>query len=129
MFAQAVVLGLLPSFARFALALKVPAAFENTAIVRQVELGGTLSSATTTYTVRALSDGAQEYVLTLSKEEGDKTSWFVPKLKGSDEETPAARGFDAAEYVAVMLLVSHASERAHCTTVKCTTTSSPSRPH
>ncbi|KZW02106.1 Ribophorin I [Exidia glandulosa HHB12029] len=99
MFAQAVVLGLLPSFARYALALNVPASFENTAVVRQVDLGGTLSSATTTYTFRALADGAQEYVVTLSKDEGDKTSWFVPKLKGSDVELPAAQGFDAADQV------------------------------
>lgn len=99
MFAQAVILGVLPSLGRLALALNVPTTFENAAIVRQVELSGTLSSVTTTYTARALSNNAQEYVVTLSKDEGDKTTWFSPKLAGSDTEIPVVQGFDAADQV------------------------------
>ena len=81
MFAHAVFLGLLPSLARFALALNVPTSFENTAIVRQVDLGATLATVTTTYTVRALEDGAIKYRITLSREEGSITSWAEARLK------------------------------------------------
>lgn len=99
MLAHTLVLGLVPLLARLARALDVPAHFENTAVVRSVELGASLQLVTTTYAVRALVDGAQEYVVTYSKEDGAHTSWFLPKLKGSEDELPSVQGFDQHDQV------------------------------
>lgn len=73
--------------------------FENTAIVRTVELGGSLVHVTTTYAVKALSPGSKVYTLALGAEEKEKTSWLEVKLKG--QEIPLAvldRGIDASRY-------------------------------
>lgn len=56
--------------------------FENTAIVRTVELGGSLVHLTTTYAVRALEDGSSIYTIALSEKEQQKTSWIQAKIKG-----------------------------------------------
>ncbi|KAH7104281.1 oligosaccharyl transferase alpha subunit, partial [Auriculariales sp. MPI-PUGE-AT-0066] len=90
-------LSLLTSLASVALALNVPRSFENVNIVRSVELGGALTLTSTVYQLRALEDGATEYTVTLSKNEGDHTSWFVSKLK--DVELDVTRGFDATDNV------------------------------
>lgn len=59
--------------------------FENTAIVRTVDLGGSLVHVTTTYAIRALEDGAEQYFVTLGENEARSTSWFEAKLKGQNE--------------------------------------------
>jgi len=56
--------------------------FENTAIVRIVDLGGSLVSVTTTYAIRALDDDAQQYVVSLGEKEAASVSWFEAKVKG-----------------------------------------------
>lgn len=56
--------------------------FENTAVVRTVELGGSLVHVTTTYAVRALEDGSSIYTIALGEDEYKKTSWIQAKLKG-----------------------------------------------
>jgi oligosaccharyltransferase complex subunit alpha (ribophorin I) len=71
------VLGLVaPSFA-FA-----SQSFENTAIVRTVELGGALVHVTTTYVVKALESGSSVYTVTLGQEQRQRTSWVEAKIKG-----------------------------------------------
>ncbi|KAH7929440.1 Ribophorin I [Leucogyrophana mollusca] len=57
-------------------------AFENTAIVRTVELGGSLVHVSTTYAVRALEPGQTVYQIALGKDEREKTSWIEAKVKG-----------------------------------------------
>ncbi len=59
--------------------------FENTAIVRTVDLGGSLVHVTTTYAIRALDNGAQQYFVTLGEKEARSASWFEAKLKGQNE--------------------------------------------
>ncbi|KAI9447969.1 oligosaccharyl transferase alpha subunit [Lactarius indigo] len=64
--------------------------FENTAIVRTVDLGGSLVHVTTTYAIRALDNGAQQYLVTLGEKEAQSTSWFEAKLKGQSEPLTVA---------------------------------------
>ena len=59
--------------------------FENTAIVRTIDLGGSLVHVTTTYAIRALDNGAQQYLVTLGEKEALSTSWFEAKLKGQND--------------------------------------------
>jgi oligosaccharyltransferase complex subunit alpha (ribophorin I) len=66
--------------------------FENTAIVRTVDLGGSLVSVTTTYAIRALDDGAQKYVVSLGEKEAESISWFEAKLKGQSNPLPVKSG-------------------------------------
>lgn len=74
-------------------------AFENTAIVRTVELDGSLVHVTTTYAIKALEAGSQVYTIALSDEEWLKTSWLQPKVKGQPKVLPFAERFDSSEYV------------------------------
>ncbi|KAJ7591060.1 Ribophorin I [Mycena floridula] len=74
-----------------ALAVLLPAlavlsqSFENSAIVRTVELGGSLVHVTTTYAVKALSSNPKSYTIALSKNEVEKTSWLEVKVKGKQD--------------------------------------------
>ncbi len=43
----------------------LPHSFENTAVVRTIDLGGSLVYATTTYAIRALEDGAKHLLTRL----------------------------------------------------------------
>ncbi|EGN93047.1 hypothetical protein SERLA73DRAFT_190196 [Serpula lacrymans var. lacrymans S7.3] len=56
--------------------------FENTAIVRTVDLGGSLVHVTTTYAVKALEPGQTVYHIALDENERHKTSWIEAKVKG-----------------------------------------------
>ncbi|THH21585.1 hypothetical protein EUX98_g8357 [Antrodiella citrinella] len=56
--------------------------FENTAIVRTVELGGTVVHVTTTYAVKALEDGSNIYTIALGQKEHEATSALTAKIKG-----------------------------------------------
>jgi oligosaccharyltransferase complex subunit alpha (ribophorin I) len=70
---SAIVLGLaLPSWA----------SFENTAVVRSVDLGGLLVYTTTTYSVKALEDGSNVYVFALTEKEQETMSWMEARVKG-----------------------------------------------
>lgn len=70
--------------------------FENTAIVRTVELGGSLVQVTTTYAVKALEDGAQLYTIALGEREHERTSWLEAKIKGQTAILPLAEaGYDS----------------------------------
>jgi oligosaccharyltransferase complex subunit alpha (ribophorin I) len=69
-----------------------PPSFENSAVVRTVELSGSLVYVTTTYAVRALSDGAKQYVVSLGENEAKSVSWFEAKLKGQNEPLGVTTG-------------------------------------
>ncbi|KAL5527772.1 hypothetical protein ACEPAG_6573 [Sanghuangporus baumii] len=60
--------------------------FENTAIVRTVELAGSLVHIRTTFAAKALETGAMIYAFSLGKEDGERTSFLEARLKG-DQET------------------------------------------
>lgn len=62
--------------------------FENTAIVRTVELGGALVHLTTTYAIKALEDGSNVYTIALGEREHGHTSWLEARLKGQTERLP-----------------------------------------
>lgn len=64
------------------------ASFENSAIVRTFELGGSLVQATTTYAIKALEPGAKTYTISLSAEDRQKTSWLEVKIKGRNDKLP-----------------------------------------
>ncbi|KAG5646561.1 hypothetical protein DXG03_002864 [Asterophora parasitica] len=59
--------------------------FENTAIVRTVDLGGSVVHVTTTYAIKATKPGAKVYTIALGLEEKEKTSWLEVKVKGQQE--------------------------------------------
>lgn len=90
-----VVLGLL-----FSSLVLADHSFENTAIVRTVELGGSLVHVTTTYAVKALDNGAQVYTIALGEREHKRTSWLEAKLKGQATLLPLEdAGYDSERYV------------------------------
>lgn len=62
--------------------------FENTAIVRTVELGGALVHVTTTYAIKSLEDGSSIYTLAIPQDEHQKTSWLEVKIKGQSTILP-----------------------------------------
>ncbi|KAK2466206.1 hypothetical protein APHAL10511_001848 [Amanita phalloides] len=70
------------------LALVAAAPFENSAIVRTIELGGSLVQATTTYAIKALEPSARTYTIALSTEERHKTSWLEVRIKGQNDNLP-----------------------------------------
>lgn len=76
-----------------------PAAFENSAVVRSIELGGATTQITTSYTVRSLQNKNEVYVFALSKEDASKTSWMEAKLKGSNTPLELKRSTDTDECV------------------------------
>jgi oligosaccharyltransferase complex subunit alpha (ribophorin I) len=70
--------------------------FENTAIVRTIELGGSVVHVTTTYAIKALEDGLKTYTVTLGREEKAKTSWLQATVKGQKTILPVKeRPFDS----------------------------------
>lgn len=60
-------------------------AFENSAVVRTVELGGTVVHVTTTYAVRALENNVKTYTIAVGANDWSKTSWSEVKIKGQDK--------------------------------------------
>jgi oligosaccharyltransferase complex subunit alpha (ribophorin I) len=82
-----------------ALPLIYAQAFENTAIVRTVDLGGASVHVTTTYAVKAL-EPASKYVLALPGDVADKTSFLEVKVKGTREPLYYEfKGIDPTRYV------------------------------
>ncbi|KAJ7180078.1 Ribophorin I [Mycena crocata] len=71
--------------------------FENTAVVRTIELGGSIVSVTTTFLVKALEPGSKVYTAALGDAQKQKTSWFEAKLKGQSKQLAVLdRGVDSA---------------------------------
>ncbi|KAJ7068267.1 Ribophorin I [Mycena amicta] len=82
------------SFSLLGLASADP--FENTAIVRTIELGGSLVQVTRTFAVKALEAGANVYTVALSDVEKQQTSWLEAKIKGQPKTLPLVeRGTDS----------------------------------
>jgi hypothetical protein len=73
---------ILPLFLLFSSVLASSHSFENTAIVRTIDLGGSVVHVTTTYAIKALEDGLKTYTVALGKEEKAKTSWLEVTVKG-----------------------------------------------
>ena len=72
--------------------------FENTAIVRTIDLGGSLVHVTTTYAVKALENDATVYTLALAEREHERTSWLEAKIKGQQDILPMeSAGFDTVK--------------------------------
>jgi oligosaccharyltransferase complex subunit alpha (ribophorin I) len=70
--------------------------FENTAIVRTVELGGSLVHVTTTYAVKALEADPQVYTIAFRPEDKHRTSWLEAKIKGQQRALAVEDlGYDA----------------------------------
>lgn len=59
--------------------------FENTVILRTIELGGSVVHVTTSYTIRALEDEQKVFTVVLGRDEKAKTSWVEAKVKGQKE--------------------------------------------
>jgi oligosaccharyltransferase complex subunit alpha (ribophorin I) len=74
--------------------------FENTAIVRTIELGGSLVHVTTTFAVKALEAGSKVYTVALGDVEKQKTSWLEAKVKGQPTALAVLdRGADSTKFV------------------------------
>ncbi|KAF4619525.1 hypothetical protein D9613_005085 [Agrocybe pediades] len=76
---------LLPLLAYAASVLASSQSFENTAIVRTVELGGAVVHVTTTYAIKSLEDGLKAYTIALGRDERAKTSYLEAKVKGQQD--------------------------------------------
>ncbi|KAK7049529.1 dolichyl-diphosphooligosaccharide--protein glycosyltransferase subunit 1 [Paramarasmius palmivorus] len=66
--------------------------FENSAIVRTVDLGGSLVHVTTTFAAKSLQAEADQYTIALSNEELLKTSWLEVKVKGQPKPLVVSYG-------------------------------------
>lgn len=74
--------------------------FENSAIVRSIELGGAAVHVTTTYAIKPLEAGLKSYSIALGREEKKKTGWLEVKSKGEVNALQITeRPFDASKYV------------------------------
>lgn len=67
------------------IALAAEHSFENAAIVRTVDLAGSLIHLTTTYAIKALENGAQKYAIALGEKEAAVTSYIEAKIKGQND--------------------------------------------
>ena len=97
----------------FALVFAAPAlahtehgsSFENTAIVRTVDLGGSLVHVTTTYAVKALEANSKVYTISMGPEERERASWMQAKIKGQQKTLPVVdHGFHDERYVNISSL-------------------------
>ena len=57
-------------------------AFENSAIVRVVELGAALAHVRTTYSIKSLDGESSTYAFAVGEKEHEKTSFIEVKVKG-----------------------------------------------
>lgn len=60
-------------------------AFENSAIVRVVELGAALGHVRTTYSVKSLDGESTTYAIAMGEKEYEKTSFIEVKVKGKQK--------------------------------------------
>lgn len=76
--------------------------FENTAIVRTVELAGSLVHVRTTFAAKALETGAMIYTFALGREDAEKTNFLEARLKGEQEPLELQHfGLNAKSYVLI----------------------------
>ncbi|KAF8524598.1 oligosaccharyl transferase alpha subunit [Hysterangium stoloniferum] len=68
--------------------------FENTAVVRTIELEEALTHITTRYSVRALQDNVKEYTFALGEKDGALTSWVGASIKGGEPLALKENGYD-----------------------------------
>lgn len=81
--------------------------FENTAIVRTVELGGSNVHVRRTFVAKALETGSMVYAFALGHDEAEKTSFYEARLKGDSEPLELQHfGLNAPSYVNVPQLIS-----------------------
>ncbi|KXN86265.1 Dolichyl-diphosphooligosaccharide--protein glycosyltransferase subunit 1 [Leucoagaricus sp. SymC.cos] len=59
--------------------------FENTAIVRTAELGGTIVHVTTTYAIKSLANGQDRYTVAFPRRERDASSFLEVRVKGQKD--------------------------------------------
>ena len=59
--------------------------FENMAIVRTVELGGSIVHVTTTYAIKAIEPNARTYTVALNAADKKTISWLEAKIKGHED--------------------------------------------
>jgi len=71
-----------PLFLVAASAFASSQSFGNTAIVRTIELGGSVAHITTTYAIKSQEDGLTTYRVALGRDDKEKTSWLEAKVKG-----------------------------------------------
>lgn len=71
-----------PLFLLAASAFASGQSFVNTAIVRTIELGGSVAHITTTYAIKSQEDGLTTYTVALGRDDKEKTSWLEAKVKG-----------------------------------------------
>lgn len=77
--------------------------FENSAIVRTVDLGGALVHVATTFAAKALQSDSKTYTIALSETEISKTSWLEVRIKGKDDMLPVTtRGLDEEQLVTLL---------------------------
>ena len=75
-------------------------AFENTAIVRTVELAGSLVHVRTTFAAKALETGAMVYAFALGREDAERTSFLEARLKGEQDPLELQHfGLNSQSYV------------------------------
>lgn len=80
--------------------------FENTAIVRTIELAGSLIHLKTTFAARALETGTLIYTFALGKEDGERTSFMEARFRGEDTPLEIQKfGFNAQTYVISYLTI------------------------
>lgn len=92
-------------FSVYAISAYASAVFENTAILRTAELGGSIVHVTTAYTVKALEASQTTYRIALGAEEKAKTSWIEGKVKGQNQQlTLKEHAFDLNKYDALQLI-------------------------
>jgi oligosaccharyltransferase complex subunit alpha (ribophorin I) len=70
--------------------------FANTAIVRSIELGGSLVQVTTTFAAKALEANSKVYTVALSDAEKQTSSWLEARVKGQAKQLQIVdRGADS----------------------------------
>jgi oligosaccharyltransferase complex subunit alpha (ribophorin I) len=88
--------------------------FENMAIVRSAELGGSMVHVTSTYAVKALKNDQTTYRVALGAEEKAKTSWIEAKVKGQRGALNLKEhAFDSDKYESFVTLHPYATEVRH----------------
>jgi len=99
-------------------------AFENSAIVRVVELGAALGHMRTTYSIKSLDGESTTYALAVGEKEHEKTSFIEVRVKGKQKPLqlpPVIYSPERSENISFSsdisdsrAAVKHISTRLHC---------------
>ncbi|KAG6331749.1 hypothetical protein ID866_7343 [Astraeus odoratus] len=106
--------------------------FENTAIVRTVDLGGSLVHVSTTYAIKALEHDQTVYHIALSNAEKERTSWIQAKIKGQAKPlaiTDLGEDDTSASYLMAVTLSKSLSVNATLNLVLESVQTHATRPH